>query len=171
MDGGRKVAASGAVETGGIVPKAAHHLPGALAGGVVDFRDGCESREAQYLRFSESGSPDLRAGAFFGQGSGATPRAAHWQMGDPAVAADGRNAEEERAVLEDSRSARSRQHYPTRSRDLPSRRLQRPSAVRSVDAGSARFARDVLFVYPSRGRVGRSRRLRADPVSHIRLSS
>ena len=58
----------------GSYSQAAHHISRALAGGLVDLRHRRESGEAQHLRFSESRSEDVRAGAFFVQSAAAASR-------------------------------------------------------------------------------------------------
>src|SRR5579864_2367120 len=111
VHGGRQTAESEQAQGAGILHEAADYISGTVAGCMVDFRHRCESGEAQHLRFSEPRSENLRAGAGVLEGAAAASHLEAWQVAYSAFTAIGRNAPEERAVLEDSGPPLDRLHH------------------------------------------------------------
>ena len=74
-------------------------------------------------------------------------RAEARKVAHTAGAPDGRDAAQERAVLEDSGPALDRLHHPARADHFPAGTFQRPPAFRHVHARPARDARQLLALY------------------------
>src|SRR5207237_6915751 len=114
----------------------AHHtLPNALASCMVYICHRRISQQASYLRLSQPRRTNIRAGAFFFESTAASARAAAGTVAHSAVTPVGRDAPQERAVLENSGPAFDRLYYSARAHHVSARSLQRAAAVGHVHAG------------------------------------
>ena len=112
VHGGRQASESRAAGFGRELSQAAHYLPGALTGGLVNLCDRSQSCQAQHLRFSRPQSENLLAATLLGSRRPAPARAAFGTLSHPALAADARAAPEEPAVLEDPGQPGHRMYDP-----------------------------------------------------------
>ena len=122
--------------TGRLSP-AAHHLPRALAGGVVHVCHRRQSRASRHVRFPQSQSELVHAVALFL----ARQRAAEDPQARPlphSVEPPHRgNAAQEPHLLANPRAAPDRLHHPARADHVSSGKIPRPDALRHVHPGSA----------------------------------
>ena len=131
----------------GRLPPPAHHLPGALAGGLVHLRHRRQPRAPRHVRLPQPRPEVLHAGARLRPRAPARARAQNRQVPHPAQPADRRDAPQEPHLLAHPRRTSHRLHHPPRPHHLPAGEVPRPPALGHVHARPAGHARHLRALH------------------------